>query len=762
MNSTIQNLALGLLSAQQMHETPPLMHRCFEQWVQAIADQPALVVGEQCLTYQAVNQRANQLAHYLSRQFTPARSKNNLSASTGAIPNISRSAIEKSSTKPTHYVAIWLEPSVERVVSLLAVLKAGAVVCPIHPSVPVNLLSDILQNLNCQQVLTTTTHLRDKNLMDASGNITESLPHASWRVLDQMQGQMQEELQDCANQNTDQNKDKSTDQNLSTDVDPDPLDTAYVIHTSGSTGIPKAVGMTHRAFSYEIYWQLRQSRNYAPLRTTQIASLGFDVFLTEVLSTLGNGGTLIVMPEAARTDGAVLLAQIQQHGIQRMLTSRIVLQKLAEESAKTGMIPESLQEIMCTGEQLVITPEIRSLFSQINCRLYNEYGMSENPVVTTFELTGMPHTWPERPPAGICADNTELLILDDNLQPVAPGEAGELYIGGEYLAQGYLNDPEKTAQSFVDHPFADESASGKKLLRSHDIGKIDNNGVITLLGRNDRVVKIHGVRIGLGEIESAIAQVANVSEAVVIKDAESEHDRLLAYVVMAGNSKKSDAAIRQHLTSVLPSHAIPAMFIQIDQIPLTHSGKVDRKSLPLPSTERPDIDTQFTAASSNTETQLVSVWSSVLNLAKVGINDNLYDLGGDSVSAAQLVAKVNDTFALALDTTAVYQFPTVALMAKHINQLKGEPQKTNVAAALAANNTSRAQSEASIHIQAQTQTQAQTQAQTQTQTQTHTKATGQSEADKIAQRRRRRRSAFRGEQTSASASHSNIDPASNP
>lgn len=752
MNSTIQNLALGLLTAQQMHETPPLMHRCVEQWVQAIADQPALVVGEQCLTYQDVNQRANQLAHYLRRQFTPARSKNNLSASTGAIPNISRSAIEKSSTKPTHYVAIWLEPSVERVVSLLAVLKAGAVVCPIHPSVPVNLLSDILQNLNCQQVLTTTTHLRDKNLMDASGNITESLPHASWRVLDQMQGQMQDELQDCANQ--------STDQNLSTDVDPDPLDTAYVIHTSGSTGIPKAVGMTHRAFSYEIYWQLRQSRNYAPLRTTQIASLGFDVFLTEVLSTLGNGGTLIVMPEAARTDGAVLLAQIQQHGIQRMLTSRIVLQKLAEESAKTGVIPESLQEIMCTGEQLVITPEIRSLFSQINCRLYNEYGMSENPVVTTFELTGMPHTWPERPPAGICADNTEILILDDNLQPVAPGEAGELYIGGEYLAQGYLNDPEKTAQSFVDHPFADESASGKKLLRSHDIGKIDNNGVITLLGRNDRVVKIHGVRIGLGEIESSIAQVANVSEAVVIKDAESEHDRLLAYVVMAGNSKKSDSAIRQHLTSVLPSHAIPAMFIQIDQIPLTHSGKVDRKSLPAPGTERPDIDTQFTAASSNTETQLVSVWGSVLNLAKVGVNDNLYDLGGDSVSAAQLVAKVNDTFALALDTTAVYQFPTVALMAKHINQLKGEPQKTNVAADLVANKANGAQSEAPIQTQAKAQTQ------TQIQTQTQTKATGQSEADKLAQRRRRRRSAFRGEQAgalnSASDSYSNIDPASNP
>ena len=289
--------------------------------------------------------------------------------------------------------------------------------------------------------------------------------------------------------------------------------------------------MTHRAFSYEIYWQLRQSRNYAPLRTTQIASLGFDVFLTEVLSTLGNGGTLIVMPEAARTDGAVLLAHIQQHGIQRMLTSRIVLQKLAEESAKTGVIPESLQEIARMGEQLDHTRNSQPVQSNQLPFIQRIWHVGK-PGVTIFELTGMPQPGALNSCVAPIKWNTY-----SRRQSATHNRRSELYIGGEYPAQGYLNDPEKTAQSFVDHPFASESAVGKKLLRSHDIGKIDNNGVITLLGRNDRVVKIHGVRIGLGEIESSIAQVANVSEAVVIKDAESEHDRLLAYVVMAGNSK---------------------------------------------------------------------------------------------------------------------------------------------------------------------------------------------------------------------------------
>ncbi|MCY7296752.1 non-ribosomal peptide synthetase [Alteromonas sp. a30] len=623
MKSFTNIKALGTVSDTEMRDNPLLMHHCFERWAQLLADSEAVLSGHQTLTYEQVNSRANQLAHYL----------------------------QSKGVQVGQHVAIWLEPGIERIVSLLAVLKTGAVVCPMHPTLPLALMDDILSRISSPFILTTQTHLQNANALDAKQK-PKALSKTQWLVVDSLSDTLAQQASS----------------NLSVDIHP--LSHAYVIHTSGSTGIPKPVAMTHRAFSYEIRWQVQQSRNYQPLRTAQIASLGFDVFLTEVMSSLGNGGSLVPIPEAARTDGAALLALINEHQIQRMLTSRIVLQGLAEEVAKGAALPLSLQEVMCTGEQLVITPEIRQLFSQIQCRLYNEYGMSENPVVTTYELTGLPETWPERPPAGIVSRDTELLILDEKMQPVTQGEVGELYIGGEYLAVGYLNDEEKTAEVFVDHPFGEG-----KLLRSHDIGQMDAHGVITLLGRNDRVVKIHGVRIGLGEIESAMNQVNGVKESIVVKDDDSEHDRLIGYLVMHDNQKKSDTQLRKHLSAVLPAHAIPAVFLQLDNIPLTHSGKVDRKALPKPSNERPDIDTEFVAASDDIQQQLVRLWSAALGLLKIGVNDNLYDLGGDSISAAKLIESINQAWSLNLDTTSIYQYPTVSTLAKHLRAHLGLSQE---------------------------------------------------------------------------------------
>lgn len=614
MRTGTDAISLGDLSDVAMENAVPLMHEVFESYAHAYPTREALVSELVHYSYGQLNERVNQFSRYLAYKGVGRHSR----------------------------VGIWLEPHADRVVCLLAILKLGAVACPIHPTVPPDMLETLLVNIDAKLLLSRHEKIycpAKEEKISLSCDIVE---------LDSMHNHIDVQA--------------TTDLLLSVE----PSDTAYIIHTSGSTGIPKPVAMSHAAFSFEIRWQIMQSRNHAPLKTLQLASLGFDVFLTETLSTLCNGGTLVIASNEVRNSAASLYSCIEHYQIQRLLISRVALQRLAEEVfiSDNEEPPKSLMEIMSTGEQLRITPELRYFFNDLECQFYNEYGMSENPVVATYALEGDPEGWPDKPPAGKLAKGADVYVLHEDLTPVSIGEEGELFIGGKYLADGYVNREKDNQHRFIKNPFGEGL-----LLRSGDIGVMSATKEITLIGRNDGIVKIRGIRVGLGEIEDALKTYTNVKDAVVIKDDSVPDGRLVAYVILVHSEQGYESVLRKFLMDLLPPHAIPAFFMELHEYPLTFSGKVDRRALPAIGSDRPNIDTEFVAAESYLEREMVHIWSDILQIDNIGVRDNIFDLGGNSLTVTDIVKQINRKFKADIETTAVFQFPTIKTITEHLSEL---------------------------------------------------------------------------------------------
>ena len=317
---------------------------------------------------------------------------------------------------------------------------------------------------------------------------------------------------------------------------------AYVIYTSGSTGQPKGVAMTHRALVNLLHWQMRRSAN-AP-RTLQFTSLSFDVSFQEIFSTWCAGGTLVLMREEARRDAGELWQLLIRERIERLFLPFVALQYLAEASEHNEEYPATLREVITAGEQLKITRHIRSLFAKLNgCTLDNQYGPSETHVVSALMLDGDAAAWPELPTIGRPIANAQLYLLDERLQVVPVGVSGELYIGGEVVARGYLNRAEVSAEKFLPHQFMVDGSS--RLYRTGDQARYLADGNIEFLGRRDQLVKVRGYRIELGEVEAALRQQEQVREAVVISSAASSgENRLIAYVLTKNDAGVTTTALR--------------------------------------------------------------------------------------------------------------------------------------------------------------------------------------------------------------------------
>jgi amino acid adenylation domain-containing protein len=456
------------------------IHKLVEEVVELSPDALAVVFEQSSLTYRQLNSRANSLAHYLQAL------------------GVGKEVL----------VGICMERSLDMVVGLLGILKAGGAYVPLDPAYPTERLAFMLEDTQISVLLT-------------QSRLVESLPPHSTRVV-------------CLDTQWQEIEEHSEENPISA-VTPDNL--AYVIYTSGSTGRPKGVAMCHRPLSNLIIWQRENSTLPLGAKTLQFAPVSFDVSFQEIFSTWSSGGTLVLISDQVRLDAFLLLRFLADQEINRLFLPFVALQQLAEVADAQGAVVPTLRKIITAGEQLQITRPIANWLTKLqNCTLHNQYGPSESHVVTAFTLTGSPSCWPALPPIGRPIANTQIYLLDSQMQPVPSGVPGELYIGGIALARGYLNRPDLTKERFIPDP--NSSSLQARLYKTGDKARYNRDGNIEFLGRSDDQVKIRGFRIELGEIEIAIAAYPAVRQAVVKAREDVPGDkRLVAYVVP--NSQES-------------------------------------------------------------------------------------------------------------------------------------------------------------------------------------------------------------------------------
>ncbi|NBD18407.1 MAG: amino acid adenylation domain-containing protein [Cyanobacteria bacterium] len=585
------------------------VHDCFTEQAAKTPNQIALIAGEQQLTYQSLNQSANQLAHYLQQQ----------------------------GIQPHDAVGISLARNPFLPIAVLAVLKAGAAYVPFDPNYPEDRLAFMLEDSQAKVVLT-------------QSDISEQLPQAVSQL------ELDTQWDAIA---------KQSQENPNLTINPDAL--AYIIYTSGSKGKPKGVAMPHRSLNNLIHWQRDQSS--LGLKTLQFASLSFDVSFQECFATWGSGGTLVMVSDSQRRDPDQLLAIIQEQAIERLFLPFVALSQLAESAQRQGFVPTSLKEVITAGEQLQITPAIRSFFENLpHCQLINQYGPSETHVVTAYPLPKSPETWSPLPPIGRPVGNVQVYLLDENQNRVPLGVTGELYIGGIAPANGYLNRPELTAERFITNPFDHTS----RLYKTGDLARYLPDGNLQYLGRKDNQVKVRGFRIELGEIEAILAQHSAITEvAVTVKSNDSGTSRLFAYIVP--KTDVTNEELKQFLSQKLFNYSIPSGFVVLDSLPLTPSGKVDRRSLPEPQLERPELATTFTPPSSSLEQQIADIWQYLLQVDKVGIHDNFFDLGGHSLLIVQVRSRLEVLLNREIPLVTLFQYPTIQALVTYLNQQSPHP-----------------------------------------------------------------------------------------
>ena len=600
-----ERLLFELNSVNSDYPKDKCFHHLFEEQVERAPNSIAVVFENQQLTYAELNARANQVAHYL----------------------------QKLGVGPEVPVGICIEPSLEMIVGLLGVLKAGGAYVPLDPLYPRERLAYIVQDAKITLVLT------QMHLLPA---IPE---HAKIVCLDSRPEFLVQE----------------SEANLLGLITAKNL--AYVIYTSGSTGRPKGVLIEHgslvnfkAAMSAAIY--MRHAT--APLHATLNAQLTFDASVQQLVLLL-DGHTLHVLPEWLRRDSYAFVSYIRHRAIDLLNCTPTQLQTLltaglldASEHVPLLIlvageaIPDSLWQHLAETDRVVF---------------YNIYGPTECTVnATTCEVV----THVTQPSIGRPLANYQIYLLDRNLQPVPIGLPGELYIGGSGLARGYLNRPELTAEKFIPHPFSREEL-GVRLYKTGDLARYLPDGNIEFLGRIDHQVKIRGFRIELGEIETTLSQHPAVRETVVVaREDESNHKYLVAYIVSAQKSAPTPSVLRSFLQEKLPEYMIPAAFILLKALPLTPNGKLDRLALPSPDQSRPELGKAFVAPRTPQEEVLSAIWSQVLGIKLVGIDDNFFALGGDSIRSIQAQSRARER-SLSFSLQQLFQHQTIRELTQVLN-----------------------------------------------------------------------------------------------
>jgi amino acid adenylation domain-containing protein len=623
-----RTLALGTGPEQALADRT--LAELFEEQAERTPDRPAAVADGVTVTYRELNQRADALATRLT--------------AAGAGPETS--------------VGVLLPRSADLLVALIAALKTGAAYLPLDSALPAERIALILADLHPVAVVT-------------DGAPRDLLPPATDAVI------LGPTAPAGRNDGPDDGQfdSRNDGHNTATPVTAHrrrahPDHPAYVIYTSGSTGRPKGVVMTGRALHNLLAWHTRTLPSRQPSRVAQFSAVGFDVSVQEMLGTLLHGDTLLICPENIRRDPAALADWLGDTGVTDLLAPNLVIDAVLEAAADNGTDLSALRTLAQAGEQLAPRAHVRAfLADHPDTRLHNHYGPAETHVVSAWTLPEAVADWPAAAPIGLPLDNTRLLVLDERLRPVAPTDTGELYIGGAAPARGYHDRPALTAQRFVAAP---HGPAGSRLYRTGDLARWNEHGALEFLGRVDDQVKIRGQRVELGEIEHALTTAPEVAAAaVVVREDRPGDQRIVGFVVAAGTAA-DPAALRERLRRTLPEYMVPAAVVVLDALPLTGTGKLDRRALPAPvyggdgeHAGRPPRGAQ--------EELLSGLFAEVLNIPSVHADDNFFTRGGHSMLAATLVARIRAVLAVPVTVRMLFDAPTPAELALRLTGTGDDP-----------------------------------------------------------------------------------------
>jgi amino acid adenylation domain-containing protein len=621
-------------------------HKLLEQWNETSADYPsqqcfsqlfeaqvarspdavAVAFEDQQLTYQQLNTRANIWARYLVDQGVGAET----------------------------IVALLSERNIDFLTAILAIFKAGGAYLPLNPEHPPERLHQVLSQSQVPLVLTAIKWESMVSPMLGSLNTKPKL--LSLENLDSL--------------------DYSS-ENLPIRSHPESL--AYVIYTSGSTGEPKGAMLEHRGMLNHLYAKIKDLQLSATDVVAQTAAQTFDISIWQFLVALLVGGRVEIINSEKATDPTQLISLLQRQRISilEIVPSllRMILQQMELKGATQTEL-SCLRWLLLTGETL--PPNLcRQWFEYYpSIPMMNAYGPTEcSDDVTHYPIHQPPKEEILNLPIGRPVSNTQLYVLDSHLQPLPIGVVGELYVGGVGVGRGYLNNTALTSLAFIDNPFnnCQLPIPNSRLYKTGDKARYLPDGNIEFLGRIDHQVKIRGFRIELGEIEAVLSKYPQIQSVVVLlREDQPGNQYLAAYIVSHQEIVKSE--LRDYLKQKLPDYMIPGAFVQMESIPLTPNGKVDRRALPVPDMGIAD-STGFVSPSTPTEIAIANLWEQILNIKKVGIYDNFFDLGGHSLLATQVVSRIRSTLKVELPLRRLFEDPTVAALAESIDKIRATVQK---------------------------------------------------------------------------------------
>lgn len=580
----------------------------FEEQARETPEAIALVSENQEISYRELNAEANRLAHYLRRR--------------GIRPNMR--------------VAVCMQRSPKMIAALLGILKAGGAYVPLDADYPKARLEFMLADARASAIIT-----ERRLLAELPANVAEII------CLDEISAELSSE--------------SSQNPQLNTNAD----DLAYVIYTSGSTGKPKGVAVRHRNVV-----RLVRNTNYANFSADEVflqyAPVSFDASTFEIWGSLLNGARLALMP-AGKASLKQLADALKSYQVTTLWLTAGLFHLMVDNHLDDL---RGLRQLLAGGDVLSV-PHVRKFCEELpSCRLINGYGPTENTTFTTYFPVDDLNRVNGSVPIGYPISNTSVYVLDRYLNPAPIGVPGELYIGGDGLAHGYLDRPELNAERFVRNHFSSES--GARLYKTGDLVRYRPTGEIEFIGRVDNQVKVRGFRIELGEVEAALSDCPGVREAVVIARKDEGDKHLVAYVTGFEGSELSTDEIRKSLQQKLPDYMMPSQFAVLEKLPLTPVGKVDRNALPAANTLA-EPERNFAAPGDELELKLAKIWEKILKVQSVGIDDNFFDLGGHSLLAVKLFAQIEKSFGKNLPLATLFEAPTVKQLAGVLRKQGWQP-----------------------------------------------------------------------------------------
>ncbi len=611
-----QKLLFGFNDTGTPYDLSRPIHCLIEEQAKLRPDSLAVIFENQRLSYDELNFRGDQMAHYLR--------------GVGVGPDVP--------------VGVCVEPSLEMLVAILGVLKAGGAYVPLDPSYPRDRLIFMMNDTQSPVLLTQRRHLEIFQLPDLG---------ASWSCTKLV----------CLDTDWERISESPEVTPPSQVVD---KNLAYVIYTSGSTGKPKGVLVTHRNLRNSTLARLGYYCD--PISCfLLLSSFSFDSSMAGIFGTLCQGGTVLLVAESARSDGPELIMLIERHQVSHTLCLPSLYSVILEQAGLRQF--SSFRAVIVAGAACPkgLVDHHHQRFT--STALFNEYGPTEATVWTTVcECRSEDPS--ARPPIGRPIANAQVYLLSPALRPSPIGIEGELYVGGENVTRGYLNRPDLTAERFVADPVSGKL--GARLYKTGDLARYRTDGNIEFFGRSDHQVKIRGYRIELGEIEAALKHHRLLREAIVTSLEERPgEERLVAYVVPTQMPGPAIDELRGFLRDKLPGYMIPSIFVELESLPLAPNGKVDRGALPAPDRARADRGREFVAPRTPIEEVVAGSWAEVLGIEQVSATDNFFDLGGHSINTTQVISRLSDAFQVDLPVRSLFESPTVAGLAERVEAVWG-------------------------------------------------------------------------------------------